>query len=79
MERREEVGEGGRGGGRGGGKGGGKGGGREKCEHVPLTMSTCTPAYHIDSVYMFSLLEFLTTNPPSFACVNRKRAFMKSG
>ena len=25
-------------------------------------------AYHIESVYMFSLLEFLTTNPPSLPC-----------
>ena len=57
----------------------GEGGGGEKCEHVPLTMNISTPAYHIDSVYMFFLLEFLTTNPPSFACTNRKRAFMKGG
>ena len=91
-EGRKEGGkEGGREGGREGGKEGGREGReerrkerrkrrkkerREKYEHTPFTQVRAPLTYHIDSVYMFSLLEFLTTNPPSFACVNRKIAFM---
>jgi len=36
---------------------------------LPLT----TNSHHIDRVYMFSLLEFLTTNPPSLPCENTVR------
>ena len=75
-EEGKEGGKEGRRGGKRGGRGGRRRGGRNV--NTPFTQVRAPFTYHIDSVYMFSLLEFLTTNPPSFACVNRKIAFMDS-
>ena len=39
--------------------------------HIPTTLymyGDIDTSYHIDNVYMFSLLEFRTTKPPSFPC-----------